>query len=254
MTESLVHFHEFNLKKSDLGSMTKEEIAVLGMLSYICNELNVFARFLRLTERQDDERGPVKFASDLQFHVVLRTLSSRVFEAYEFLKEATKKTEKLDPEMLALIQKSTEEIERLGASEGHAINRNIRNETSFHYKLNTALKNAGSLPCDADASVYVNSLDGNTYFVLGESLVFFERLRRFSAADKKFEDPEILAESWIKWSLEVVMLIKDLQANLFGIVLDRAKKVPRKTHYFVKSEVVAKDKRAVMPVFIQSDQ
>jgi hypothetical protein len=252
VSDALIHFHEFRLKKSELNSLTKEEKAIWGMLSYICNELNVFARLLRLSNRSEAQDAPIKFAADLQHHVVLRTLSSRVFEAYEFLSEASKKSRDVDQEILKLIEAKAVQIEQLGSAAGHSINRNIRNETSFHYRYKTALKNAGSLPEDADASIYISSLDGNTYFVFGESMMFIERLRKFSDADRKFEDPEVLAEYWLKWTLEVVKLIKQLQADLFGIVLEKLNKKARKTHYFVEAGFVAEENCDPIPVFVRN--
>lgn len=252
MNQALVHFHEIKLKKSDLNALSEEEMAILGMLSYICNELNVFARLLRLSERQEDRSGPIKFASDLQYHVILRTLSSRLFEAHQFLDEVSNKVGNLRPDFSKIIRESAEGIEKLRDSEGHAINRSIRNETGFHYKFKTALKNVRSLSDDADASIYVSDMDGNSYFSLGESVVFFERLRRFSDADKKYENPESLAEVWLFWCLEVVRLVKKLQADLFGLVLDTTDSVSRKTHYFVNPDIVAEGGRDVVPIFLRS--
>ncbi|UWQ37758.1 hypothetical protein K3552_01760 [Leisingera aquaemixtae] len=254
MSTSIVHFHEMRIKKSDLSHLSDEETAVFGMLSYICNELNVFSRLLRLSGEKENDGAPVRFARDLQHHVVLRTLSSRLFEAYEFISEVGKKARGINSDIFSLFQRSATEIEKLGASNSRSINRNIRNETSFHYKYRDALKNAKSLPEDADASIYLNELDGNTYFVLGESMMFFERLRRFSKADKKFENPELLAEEWLSWSLDIVRLVKKLLADVFEIVLDRLDTKIRKTHYYVKRGMVAESDSAFAPVFLRSAQ
>lgn len=251
MSDSFVHFDEYYLTKSDLGSMGDDEIAVFGMLSYICNELNVFARFLRLSLPEKEVAGPVKFASDLQFHVVLRTLTARAFEAHGFLKEVVKNAQFTESEMILCIQRKAKEIEDLDDAEGCGINRNFRNETSFHYYFRLAKKNAKSLPGDTDASMYVNELDANSYSALGENLVFFERLRRFSDADKKYSDFEVLVESWITWSSKVVMIIKELQAELFGIVLERTGVEPRRATYSVKPEDFAEKNSAAMPIFIK---
>ncbi|WP_282022192.1 hypothetical protein [Ruegeria faecimaris] len=254
MSEIPVHFNEFRLTKSDLSWMTKEEMAVLGTLSFICNELNVFARFLRLTEQQVDDIGPVKFAADLQYNVVLRTLTSKAFEAHEFLRQVSKKAKSADSEIFGLVQKKEQNISELKSSDGRAKNLNIRNDVSFHYDFDLAKKNIKSLPEDADASVYLNSLDCNSYSVLGERLMFVERLRRFSDADKKFEDPDELAKSWIEWSSQVFFLIMELQSELIGLVLSKVGKVAKETSYFVEPEFIAADSDAVIPVFVRSDE
>ncbi len=254
MSEGPLHFNEFRLTKSDLSWMTREEVAVLGTLSFICNELNVFSRFLRLTEQQVDDIGPVKFAADLQYHVVLRTLTSKAFEAHDFLEQVSKKAKSTDSEIFGLFQNKEKEIKELKLSDGHSKNQNIRNEISFHYKLKTAKKNADKLPEDADASVYLNPLDCNSYSVLGEQLMFVERLKRFSDGDKKFEDPEKLGKSWLEWSSQVVFLIMKLQSELIGFVLNKVEKVARETSYFVEPKFIVVDSDAVMPVFFRSDE
>lgn len=252
MKSSIVHFYEFSIKKSDLSGLSHDEVAAVGALSQICNELNVFSNLLSLCHEPDTRDKPITFAANLQHHVLLRNLSSHVFEAIDFLKEVVDYAKDSEIGIMQKFSEASAKIENLQLSGGHAINRNIRNEIAFHYKFSVAKKNAKSLPKDADSSVYVNELDGNSYFVLGESLMFFERLKRHSNSDKKLEDAEALSAAWLEWTLHAVRLIKDLQSEVFGLILDHLAISPRKTHYFVDPSYVANSKSGRLPVFCQA--
>ncbi len=248
MGDKIVHYLELDAKIADLSRLTEDELILFGTLSFICNELNVFSRMLGLANSTQVEAKPLKFVADLQHHAILRTLASRVFEAHEFLIVTLSKCTDVDDDLRDLLKSTKIKLDRLRSSEGYSINRNVRNEVTFHYQYGAAKKNVRSIRDDADASVFINKTDGNTYFSIGESLMYFERLRRFSLSDKTFEDEEKLAEAWLGWSLDAVRIIKDLQAEVFNSVMDKVEKRARKTHYFVERSLVA-EKTDVLPIF-----
>jgi hypothetical protein len=252
VSQAIVHFHELKVDKSALSALSNEEVAIYGMLSHISNELNVFSNLLSTTRSSAEYSNPVSFAKILQHNVLLRTLSANLYEALDFLDDLRTKPKGVSEELDGILSRYYSRTSKLKKSIGYSINRNIRNEVASHYNYSDAKRNARAAQDDLDASVYLSSKDGNTYFVFGEQLMFVQRLIRFSEANAKYKYADTLAEDWLGWSLKVVKLFKDLNAEVFGFVTDKLENHEfRKTHYFVEQNMMIKNGAELLPLFVE---
>lgn len=251
LSKALVHFYEVRLKKSDLVEFSNDEIAAFGLLSQIANEISSLSNLLSASHVHEGEIYPVDFAKLTQHNVLLRTLVSRVFEAFEFLVDLVQKNDGFRKEFLDLFARLEGRVERLKKEKGYALNRNLRNETAFHYKFDVAKKNVKSAKVDLDASMFVSKMDGNCYFTFGEQLMFVQRLARFGESDATLKEPEHLIEVLSMWTIKVIKLFKEIHSEVFGIVLDQADRTARKTHYFVEHDLVFDADVGCLPLFVR---
>lgn len=249
MNKPILHFHEVRSTLADYADISRDDLAVYGLLAYINNDLNVFAKLLGNARSLESEDKPIQLGTDIQHNALLRTFAGKVFEAYEFLKSFPDREFQGTEKVMQTVARSAQEIEALASDEGFALSRNLRNESAFHYSFSTAKKNLQSAPDDLGASIYVNTIDGNSLFEFGEQLMFVQRMRRFSEANHRYEDVDTLTEAWLGWVRETHRLIRSLQSDVLGVMLERLADTPRRHRaYFVDPRLVSTSAQ-VLPAF-----
>jgi len=249
VSKPVEHLYELKISWAELENLTVKERSVFGLLCYAASEMNVLSRIYLETMHPLTGEPAIDTGLAMQRHIVLRSLSSRAYEAYKFLREL-KVDSNESGEYNRFVNETKDASNELKNAPGYSVNDILRNEATNHYDLNAAVKSWPFLDKGANNTMYMHSKDGNSYFALGEELMFFARLRRLSNSRKEWKEPEAIVGAWLDWALEVKKLVSKAHVKFFEEIV--AAQIPNlaadKRHYFLDEELVSNTKHGV-PLF-----
>jgi hypothetical protein len=206
----------FPLRWSDLAYLSDHQKAALSIVSFAVTEINCLMRLYLFSRHDLTGDDIVDYASLAQSGVLLRTWSSKLFEVSSFLrfKESYNKTN--DEALTRLGKEASEEFKGIEAGSGYASARNFRNEVSNHCSLSAVEKNLEHVPSHANCNMYLHSMQGNSYFPIGDDVVFIGRLNRQGAQRTSLEQERNLYEEWMQWNLDATRWLNDVHLKFFA--------------------------------------
>ena len=129
----------------------------------------------------------------------------------------------------------------------------MRHETTNHYSLKAAKKNAKHLSPDHDCSFYMHDLGGNSLFKLGNAVCFDGRISRILGADQDEKSTELVME-WFKYDKScdrvVAQLVDDLLVSLLS---NEQKKKIRKRAFWINPKLVGSTNEGRIPLFLRNE-
>jgi hypothetical protein len=90
----------------------------------------------------------------------------------------------------------------------------IRHEVANHYTLKAAKKNLRFISPEADLSLYVHELRGNSFYPMGEEVIFAGRLNRHLSGSAADIPPSDAFDEWLDWSLKATNLANKVHFEL----------------------------------------
>ncbi len=209
---------EYPLTWKDLAVLPPEQLALLSLANFAATELNILQRIYIQTAHNLTQDAALDVAIAAQRYVVLRTWSAKLFEFAAMFEDLLKQKLK-DDRTLELAKEAVELFEALKKSDGYAIVRNVRHEASNHYSFSAALKNLSHVPDHANCNMYLNKLDGNSYYPMGEEVMFVGRLNRHGASIKTEEEKQQLLGLWHDWNLEANGWLRNIHERIFSEIV-----------------------------------
>jgi len=252
--KSLVHLVEYPMTRRELSELSEDQQAVLAILSYAVSEANVFAKLYIAAAQDLIDDKVIDSAASIQRFVVLRSWSAKLFEVEDFLLLGGKKKKTKDPEIIGLAEASLEEFKALREQEGYQISRDMRNEATSHYSFSAAKKNLPFVSDHAVCNMYLHEQNGNSFYPLGEEVMFIGRLNRRGANLDKEETAALLG-IWMQWNISANKWLSETHLRFVrDLVLKKfEKKYARKRAFWVPSEHVATNSEARVPVFYRKE-
>lgn len=239
--KAVVQFGEFQVSLETLRKLPSEHVAALAAFGFCITELNAIRRIYLAQPNETTDNKVIEQLQNSQQLVVIRTWSSKLFEAYQFLESLCgKKPVTRDPLLQQLASDALKDLGKLSSSEGYQTARDIRNEISNHYLFSVALKNFPHVHSDALCNIYSHDYSGNDFFPLGESVMFHGRLHR------KWKDMASLSDRmrefhlWLDWCQRAHRSLELSHASFIGRLLFdplRRRKLVQKTYYVSPSLV-----------------
>ncbi|MDF0600737.1 hypothetical protein P1J78_08345 [Psychromarinibacter sp. C21-152] len=253
--KALVHLLSYGLTWEKLRRIPEEHLAALSVISYAASELNALRRIYLTQPHEPCDVKPVDSAASIQKLVILRSWSSKLFEVAEFVEFGGRKPTTSDSKLLALSSRAVESFSELKSGEGYQVARIVRHEASNHYSFSAAKKNLPNVPKNMDCDFYVGEMGGNSFFPLGEAVMFHARLSRKWAAIEPSEQRQKLFEEWLDWCLKASRWVDEVHADfadqlLFEAFKDRKFK---KKVYWVPLEYVGHHSEHTTPVFLKKE-
>lgn len=228
--KAVVQFDEFHLPLATLRQLPEDYIAALGLMGYAISELNILSRIYLAQASDDTGERIVDEIIKAQKLLVLRSWSSKLFEVREFLISLTgKKALTRDPILQKLASNALDALDKLSSTEGYKAANDIRHEAAHHYSFVAAKKNIAHLPTDALCDSFLHRHQGNSFYPLGEYLMFHGRLQRRWKTDQTLREKQIKFEVWLQWCMEAKASVEDSFANFMSELL--FKKLGRNTFY-----------------------
>ncbi|PCJ08515.1 MAG: hypothetical protein COB16_07505 [Rhodobacteraceae bacterium] len=208
--------YELTLEKFRL--LPEDHQAVLAVLSYAVSEINALQRMFLAQELKMTDVEAVNSAIKIQYYVVLRSWSSKLFEALEFLNSEIcgRKPQVKDERLLEFAENLEKRLGALRSGVGYETARVVRNEAANHYSFKAALRNLEHVRSQADCKLYTHVLGGNDFYPLGEEIMFQARLNRKWSSQKSEDAKREAFLSWLGWNLKATKQLSEICAFFFN--------------------------------------
>jgi len=253
--KALVHLLEFDANWETMSKLPEDHIAAISVLCYAVSEVNALARiYLSQSHEYIGERA-IDSASNIQRFVILRSWSAKLFEIEKSLQLGGKKPKSTDIILLELADGAKKEFEKLATGNGYNIARDIRHEATNHYSFKAAKKNLGNVPANIDCNMYLHEIGGNSFYPLGEAVMFHARLDRRWAGISHERSRDGFFNEWLTWNLDTTKWLMETHANFTDRLVFNAlgRNEFKKRAYWVPEEFTAGYKDRMTPVFLAED-
>lgn len=252
---AIVHLTQYPISVNEFSALSKDQQAGLAIVSYAVSESNVFAKLFIAAAHDPVDEAVIDSSIAMQQFTILRAWSAKLFEVEAFLCLGGKKKESEDVLLLKIAAECLNEFSVLRQHEGYPITRDLRNEATSHYSFSSARKNLEHLSQSFDASMYLNEQTGNSFYPLGEEVMFVGRINRRAAnLTDKAERMKIL-ESWMNWNIQANQwLVSCHNKFVRQLLFDRFEnKYARKRVFWVPPALSLTKEEAKVPIFYRKN-
>jgi hypothetical protein len=212
----------FPLRWSDLEALTEQQKAALAIVSFAVTEINCLMRLYLFSTHDLTGDDIVDYSILAQSGVILRTWSSKLYEISTFLRFSDSFNKTDDDVLKRLGKESLESFEEIQKKSGYTSARNFRNEVSNHYSLAAVTKNLKHVPNHVNCNMYLHKMNGNSYFPMGDDVVFIGRLNRQGESGTSIENERSLYEEWMRWNSEATRWLNDVHLRfVLELVINR---------------------------------
>ena len=253
MTKALVHLFEYQVPKSSLEQLSREQTAILGILSYAVSEVNALAKFFIIAQQDKTGENPIDIASMIHQNVILRTWSAKLFEVMEFAGTADKRLLASDDDLRVDFEEALLELDELKSTEGFSTARVMRNEATSHYSMKAALKNIDYMSEDAECNLYLGELNGNSFYPFGEELMFVARMSRQGKNSRSKAERLAQFWDWHDWNIAMNDWLSRLHFRVVKtLFLDSETEIfARHKAYWVPPSMLSEMDTNIAPLFFK---
>ncbi len=254
--KAIIQFDEFSISLATLRKLPADRVAAFSALSFAVTEVNVLRRVFLSQAHDYIGEKLIDEAINSQKLVVLRTWSSKLFEAREFLEQLCKRKSKIkDSDLLSLSQDALVEFNKSTTTEGYQIARDIRHEVANHYSFDVAKKNLPHVHSDALCNFYIHQHGGNDYFPLGEAVMFHGRLHRKWSSLLDLEERRSKLDHWFEWCQDATSALSQSHAKFAEKLIFEplGRNTFRQRTYWVPPSLVGHPFDCLTPVIFRED-
>ncbi|MEL7255404.1 MAG: hypothetical protein AAGL23_14605 [Pseudomonadota bacterium] len=251
--DRFAHYEVFNLDWKDLEQIPEDHVAAISVLSYAVSEVNALRKIYLAQEHDLTDDKAVNSAINIHRFVVLRTWSSRLFEAVEFIAKGKKTTFLKDETLKELTETAILDFGKVSEGEGYLTARDVRNEATNHYSFKAAKKNLKHVPRSMDCNMYTAKQNGNEFYPMGEAVMFHARLDRRWADVATKEERDKRFRSWLSWNLDATRWLSETHARFAGELLFKplGRRTFVRTPKRVSSGFAGRPENSLTPVYFQ---
>lgn len=240
------YFHSVSLTKADIDQLGPENLSYLSTVLFAANELFVFQKILSSNIKTPKQRDTeILTLSFIQQSTILRTLSAKVLEFIKLFEDQNKiwKRGGFNDE-IERMRSHTAQLLSLKGSKFYQFTKEMRNSLINHYLVSATLKNLNYVSENADYSFYLHQELGNSFFPIGEEVVFFGFVNRHFGDDgevNSFEEKSVFIKEWVDWVLEALKWANNVVEtfSIFIILEKLGGKIAKRKPLFIDPEIVA---------------
>lgn len=129
----------------------------------------------------------------------------------------------------------------------------MQDEAANHYSLSAVRKNLAHVSDNADFSYQLHRTVGNSFYRLGEEVVFGALLNRYRSENNMDMNPEDLFGDWFEWILEATKILGDIHVQFSGLLLDQdPSKITRKRMHWIPYSMIGTRESPKLPLFFRN--
>ncbi|MEP1962496.1 hypothetical protein [Tateyamaria sp.] len=251
--KAIVEITKYALSKKDFEDIPEDQVALIGLLNYAATELNCLQRVYIASSQGLTGENHLDVGIASQRYTLLRVWSAKLFELMQCLEDLCKPNRKIDEVVLEVATTAREAMVELKENDAYPLVRNIRDNATNHYSFKDAKKNLRHVSEGADFSLYLHEMDGNSYYPMGEELMFVGRINRFGSGLSGKAARQNLLNAWMDWNLLANHWVRATHVDAFERLV--MSKYPRraawsKKHY-VPVNLVGNIEKPVVPLFMK---
>lgn len=252
---ALVHFEEVPLFKRDLGGVPEDSLALFSISSYAVSELNVIARALVACIHEQERDDVINAASFIQQACMARYWILKLFEFHDCLLKLKTGKSSSSGEVRKIATNCIETFETLESRDFYGLVRAVRNEAAGHYSFSAAKKNLAHVEDRAMAHMVAGASMGNSFYPLGEEVMFIGRLNQYGAGLGSKVDKADLVNKLFEWGREATKWVQECHTEIFRQLVQPFLdgKYKKKTTYWVSPSKVGDLRMFNVPVFARTE-
>jgi hypothetical protein len=253
VNKALLKFSEYPVSNEELAGLTEDQRAAFAVLCFAISELNFLSKMFRYSGHSDQEKDEIIAAWGIQSHILIRTISSKLFELREFFKFTGNNNRTSDPYLEKLRKRANEKFREIDKHEGLKLAKSIRHEASFHYRLGAAKKRLASVHGDCIKSLYLHELGVNSFYPYGEEDLFIGLINEIAGSVEDKAKAKRVIEAWGEWSRQSASAFNELLSEFVEelIVKRRPAKRPLEKMYWVEPSLVGEVEKTKLPAFVR---
>lgn len=253
--KAIEHISEYKISKGDLALLDEDAAAAVAVTCFAATEINALMRLYLVSTHDFIENDVIDTANAIQRSVLLRIWSAKLFEFSKFIELSGKDNKTKNAELISLANEAQEKFVDLKQAEIYPLVRSIRNETTNHYSLRPARKNLLHVADNANLTLYMHKIAGNSFYPLGEEVMFTGRINRYGSDGISKEEKMKLYGDWLDWNLTASNWLGDVHYSFVKkLILDRFpdKHAAKKDHW-IPPEMVGEAEENQTPLFIRTE-
>ncbi len=252
-SKAIEHFFEYPINWARIQQLPEDQQAAIAVLSYAVSEANALSRLYIFNSHNMIDEEAIDCATSIQRFLLLRIWSAKLFEVEEFLKLGGTKKESKDEDLLELATDALENFSKLRSTEAYPIVRNIRHEATNHYSFKAAKDNLKHVSKNANCSMYLHELSGNSFYPMGEEVMFIGRINRHGASLATKEQKSEQLESWMNWNLGANRWLAQTHYSFINrlIIEPDGRKPAQKRSYWIPPEMAGSREERMAPIFLR---
>lgn len=240
------YFHSVSLTKADIDQLGPENLSFLSTILFAANELFVFQKILSSNVKTPKQRDTeILTLSFIQQSTILRTLSAKALEFIKLFEDQNKIWERRGfNNEIKIMENHTTQLLSLKESKFYQFTKEMRNSLINHYLVSETFNNLKYISEKADYSFHLHQEQGNSFFPIGEEIVFIGFVNRYFGDDggvNSFEEKSVFIKDWIDWVLETLKWVNNVvQSFSIFIILEKLDgKIAKRKALFIDPEIVA---------------
>ena len=250
--KAIEHLHKVTFSKEQMSKLSKDQQGVLAVLSFAVTEANTLQRIYIHSEHQNTGQDDIDILVATQRFVLLRTWSAALFEFIEFVKSLSKKNGTNCSQLIEWQSNCLSLGKDVVKGEGYTLARNLRHEAANHYNFGAAKKNLDYLSPSANLNMYMHALNGNSYFPMGEEVMFIGRINRTGEGPESIQGDTSKIDNWMAWNIKASKWLNDCNFEFYSLFIRSLKLRAVKRCYWIPPELVSSEESQNVPLFIRS--
>lgn len=253
MSTPIEHFHEYKLSKNEFDSLNDLEQVAISVSTFATSELITFMRLYSFAGHDEINVPTIDTINTIQKHIIMRIWSAKLFEFHKFLGDLRKRSENNCDSVYKVADAQMKGFNKLKKMRAFGFVRSLRNSSINHYSVKDALESIGYLSENADLSLFIHDLEGNSVSPLGEEVMFVAPLNRYGKLPDGSVDRSIYND-WHKWNIEALTWVKVCHLEIWKEIVFRhfPNKYVRKKSYWLRSEMVGELGEVKTPLFARA--
>lgn len=250
--KSLAHYLEFQTNWNELSRIPESHLAAVALLQYAVTDVNALRKIYLCQDHDLTGEKATDSAINTHRFVILRSWSSRIFEAIQFLKSGQRKDFCNEPKLKELADEAMGKLYEISQGDGYETARTIRNEATNHYSFSAAKKNLKHVDASMNVNMYIAENCGNQFYPMGEAVMFHALLnRRWS--DQTEQQRTQRFHDWLFWNLDANKWLSDVLGRFVQEIMFNSlgRSSIRKTTYWVSPDYASDRSGKLTPIFVQ---
>lgn len=253
--KAIEYLVEYSISKKEFDDLDPDLAAASAIVCYAYSEINTLRRLYLFSTHDLIDNDVIDSMNFMQRQVLLRVWSAKLFEFADFLE--LKKYSKTNNETLKGLAKSARQsFEMLKADDAYKTVRLIRNEATNHYALSPAKKNLAHIGKSPLLSLCMHEIGGNSFFPLGEEVMFIGRMNRIAGKGSTKEEISEVYKKWLSWNILATKWLNEVHSLFLSKIL--MEKFPdRKAlrrNYWLPMDMVGEVGEIKTPLFVRTDE
>lgn len=251
--KALIKLIEYRFTKDEFDELHEDIRAGLAITCYAASEVNSLMKLYIFANHKFINDGIVDLANYLQRNVILRTWSAKLFEFSEFITLSQKFNKTKNEQLQAICLGATKSFDILRSRNGYETARFLRHEAANHYSLQAARKNLDYVSINAKLSFYLHEMTGNSFYPMGEEVMFIGRMNRGSKHIITKEEKIAFHKDWYDWNIAATKWLDQVQSEFVKkiIIQKFPDRFAQEMTVYLPLEMVGESKDTLTPVFLR---